>query len=92
MPETDFLSAAGFQQRQRGRACLAAVQALDAGRKAVESVQAFLFLLMFQSEETITIHQFNHSFISSPIAILSQSLFCLPDLHLCSCAGSLKLD
>ena len=73
MPETDFPSADGFQQRQRGLACLVDVKALDAGRKAIESVKAFLFLLIFQSEETITINQFSHSFISSPIAILSQS-------------------
>ena len=92
VPETDFPSVAGFQQRQRGLACLAAVKALDAGRKAIESVKAFFFLLMFQSEETITINQFNHSFNSSHIAILSQSRFCLPYWPLCCCAGSLNLD
>ena len=92
MPETDFPSVAGFQQRQRGLACLAAVKALDAGPKAIESVKAFFFLSIFQPEETITINQFNHSLISSPIAIHSQSRFCLPYLALCCCAGSLKLD
>ena len=62
MPETDFPSSAGFQQRQRGLACLAAAKALDAGRKAIESVKALFFLLIFQSEETITINSIIRSF------------------------------
>ena len=62
MPETDFPSADGFQQRQRGLECLAAVKSLDAGSKAIESVNAFLFLLIFQSEETITINSIIRSF------------------------------
>ncbi len=62
MLETDFPSATGFQQRQRGLACLAAVNSLDAGRKAIESVKAFFFLSIFQSEETITINSVIRSF------------------------------
>ena len=62
MPETDFTSAAGFQQQQPGLACLTAVKALDARRKAIESVKAFLFLLIFESEETITINSVIRSF------------------------------
>ncbi len=62
MPETDFPSVAGFQQHQPGLACLTAVKALDAGRKAMESVKAFFFLLILQSEETITINSIIRSF------------------------------